>query len=291
MRRWVAVAAGLSLFATDAAAYSSIDFGNLEDGVRLTSRDDGLFAYTEEVQTGTVLVSGVPTKRVRTVDGIYIGDESYLTNDALGFRLHREAYPPPDSDEFLFTTPAVALPGTFTLGQVFGQNDAAVSYIFPGFGTFPMLYDSSAQVIGIETVIVPAGTFTAVRVDNDFTIFGTIDGEFVSTGGPASDWYVRNLGVVKSAGSVDGEPFVTELMSHNVALCGDLTQDGVVAASDVALYRSALAGAATLTATQLGRCTTIAPQGPCDVRDLAVLRREVFGPLLAPGISRACKTP
>jgi hypothetical protein len=149
----------------------------------------------------------------------------------------------------------------------------------------------SGQVVGIETVTVPAGTFTAVRVDTTLTIFGTIQGQFISTTGTSSDWYVRHLFPVKSVGTVDGTPYTSVLTSHNVTLCGDLTQNGVVAESDVALYRSALAGAVTLTAPQLARCTTIAPTGPCDVLDLTVLRREVSGPLLAPGVSRACLSP
>ena len=291
MRSWLALAVGLSVGASNASAYSSIDFSNLEDGVRHTSRDDGVSIYTEEVQAGTVLINGVQTKRVLTLDGIDAGTNEYGTNDALGLRLHRISFPPPDSDEFGFTTPAIDLPGSFTVGQMFGQNDAAVSYFVPGFGTFPLLYDNSAQVIGIEVVVVPAGTFTAIRIDGTMTIFGTIDGEFVSTGGPASDWFVRNVGVVKSAGVIDGVPYLTELMSHNIGLCGDLSQDGVIAASDVAVYRSALAGATALNATQLARCATIAPPSPCNVRNLAVLRREVSGPLLAPGVSRACKPP
>lgn len=80
-------------------------------------------------------------------------------------------------------------------------------------------------------------------------------------------------------------------MSHNIGLCGDSSQDGVIAASDVAVYRSALAGGTVLNATQLARCATVAPVSACNVRDLVVLRREVSGPLLAPGVSRACKPP
>lgn len=84
----------------------------------------------------------------------------------------------------------VVLSGSFSVAQTFGQDDGVISYVVPGVGTFPLLYDLSAQVIGIETVVVPAGTFTASRVDDTFTIFGKVDGAFISTGGPATDWYV-----------------------------------------------------------------------------------------------------
>jgi len=291
MRFWLALVAGLSVSATNASAYSSIDFSNIESGSRQTSRVDGVSIFTEEVQAGTYPIDGVQTKRILTLDGVNAGASDFVTNDALGLRLHRINYPPPESDVFRFTTPLVGLPGTFTVSQTFGQDDGGVSYVVPGFGTFPLLFDYSGQVIGIEVVVVPAGTFTAIRVDSDLTIFGTIDGEPVSTGGPGSDWFVRNLGAVKSSGVTDGEPYLVELMSHNIGLCGDLTLDGVIAASDVAVYRSALAGSTTLNGTQLARCATVAPVSPCNVRDLAVLRREVSGPLLEPGISRACKPP
>ncbi len=291
MRTGLALAVVLALLATDAAAYSSVDFVNLETGTQFVFLEDGAFSTTLAVQSGTVLVNGVATKRVRVVAGIDLGYEEYYTNDALGFRTHRTLEPAPDLDGFLFDTPYVALPGTFELGDSFGQNDAPVTYVYPAFGSFPLQYDVSGQVMGIETVVVPAGTFTAIRVDTTLTTFGTIEGEFISVSGTTSDWYVRNLLPVRSAGTIDGEPYLSELTSHNVLLCGDLTQNGVIAASDVTIYRSALAGAVALTAPQLARCNTIAPGGPCDVRDLAVLRREVSGPLLPPGISRACLAP
>jgi hypothetical protein len=290
MRSWLAPAAVLALLATDAAAWSSTEFVNLETGTQVVFLEDGALSTTEQVQPGTVIVDGVATKRVRVVAGVDVGWESFYTNDGSGFRLHRIVAPPPDSDGFLMNTPIVALPGTFTTGQSFAQNDAPATYFFPGVGSFPMQYDISSQVVGIETVVVPAGTFTALRVDSTLVMSGTIFGEFVSTASTSSDWYVRHLLAVKSAGEIDGEPYTTELTSHNVVLCGDLTQNGVVAASDVALYRSVLAGAAAFTSPQLARCNAIAPTA-CDVRDLTVLRREVSGPLLAPGASRACVTP
>ena len=291
MRTRIALAAALSLLAADAAAWSSVEFANLETGTQAVYLEDGVFSSTLAVQPGTVLVNGVATKRVRAVAGVDVGDEGYYTNDGLGFRTHRTIAPPPDLDGFLFDAPYVNLPGSFAVGDSFAQNDAPVTYVYPAFGSFPLQYDLTGQVVAIETVVVPAGTFTADRVDTTFTTFGTIEGEFISITGTSSDWYVRNLLPIKSAGVIEGEPYSTELTSHNVVLCGDLTLNGVVAASDVALYRSALAGAVTLTSPQLARCDTIAPGGPCDIRDLSVLRREVSGPLLAPGVSRACLTP
>ncbi len=286
----LALAAALALLAADAAAWSSTEFVNLETGTQAVFLEDGAISSTEQVQSGTVLVNGVATKRVRTVAGPDLGWEDFLTNDGSGFRGHRSVAPPPDSDGFLFNTPFVSLPGTFSTGQSFAQNDATATYFYPGVGSFPMQYDVSSLVVGVETVVVPAGTFTALRVDSTLVITGTIFGEFVSTSSTGSDWYVRHLMAVKSAGTIDGEPYTTELTSHNVVLCGDLTLNSVVAANDMAVYRSALAGALAFTSPQLARCNTIAPTG-CNVRDLAVLRREVSGPLLAPGVSRVCVTP
>ena len=69
MRLWFALAVVLSLFATDAAAYSSVDFTNLETGVQGTFLEAGL-STTEVVQPGTVLVNGVATKRLLIVAGL-----------------------------------------------------------------------------------------------------------------------------------------------------------------------------------------------------------------------------
>lgn len=106
---------------------------------------------------------------------------------------------------------------------------------------------------------------------------------------------MRHLGSVRSDGLSDGEPFLSELWSHDLELCGDLTLDGAVGNADIDLLREALAGAETLELGALERCPTTARSGPapesCDILDLIVLSREIDGGLLGPGTSRDCSNP
>jgi hypothetical protein len=75
------------------------------------------------------------------------------------------------------------------------------------------------------------------------------------------------------------------LVERAGAFCGDLDLDETLAAADVALLRGHLAGG-VLGAEALARCTVIAPQRPCDIRDVAVLRRALAP--LEPGVAQVC---
>ncbi len=77
------------------------------------------------------------------------------------------------------------------------------------------------------------------------------------------------------------------LVERAGAFCGDLDLDEALAAPDVALLRGHLAGG-SLGAEALARCTVIAPQRPCDVRDAVVLRRALGPAPLAPGVAQVC---
>ena len=92
-----------------------------------------------------------------------------------------------------------------------------------------------------------------------------------------------------SIGTNDDGPFITELVSTNLELCGDVADDGFVDPEDVALFRDVLAGLAAFTPAGEAKCTVIDPPSDCDLLDLTVTRREIEGPLLAPGISQDCR--
>ncbi len=141
----------------------------------------------------------------------------------------------------------------------------------------------------MEQVVVPAGTFQALRVDFTLTESVTVNGQTFVVSGPGSDWGVRNLGSVRSIGMPDGDSFISELVSTNLELCGDVADDGFVGPEDVALFRDVLAGLAAFTLAGEAKCTVIDLPSNCDLLDLTVIRREIEGPLLAPGISQVCE--
>jgi uncharacterized membrane protein len=88
--------------------------------------------------------------------------------------------------------------------------------------------------------------------------------------------------------SGDREGFVARIPVPP-ALCGDVNEDLSLGPLDVDAFRSALADpAGAPLGTGEDRCTVIGPLRPCDVRDVVVLRREVEGPLMAPGVLQIC---
>ena len=74
------------------------------------------------------------------------------------------------------------------------------------------------------------------------------------------------------------------------ALCGDVVVDEVLNASDVSAYRALLAdpAGAALAVEGSRRCTVVGPARPCDVRDVAILRRKLATPGQPPGIAQVC---
>ena len=72
------------------------------------------------------------------------------------------------------------------------------------------------------------------------------------------------------------------------ALCGDVSQDGVLGATDTQLIRGFLAQtpAGVLSFAAQERCNTIGQPGPCDIVDVTVLRRRLAG--LGPGVQPTC---
>ena len=92
------------------------------------------------------------------------------------------------------------------------------------------------------------------------------------------------------------EPFVPDYVIDLVGaardaanICGDLTNDLLVKGDDVDDFRELLAfGECPVGSSCTGRCNVISPVRPCDVLDLAVLRRAVEGPNLGPGLVQTC---
>ena len=73
--------------------------------------------------------------------------------------------------------------------------------------------------------------------------------------------------------------------------CGDLSDDGTVDASDVALYRAYLANpsGSPLGAAAQRKCRVRGSGAPCDVAQVTVLRRALATPIpLGPGIAQVC---
>ncbi len=175
--------------------------------------------FWEALQNGTTTIT---TEVVRTegttfvlqdTGGEFSGSTQNLTNDANGLRLHQLFISDPvDPDITAIFTPALTLSNAeVDAGDVLNFS-GGVSFSVEGFGTFGLDYSATSNVIGLETVTVPFGTFDALRIDSSFTISGTIDGMFISETSSGTDWLGFRTGFVKSIS--DGDTF--ELVNTNV---------------------------------------------------------------------------
>ncbi len=284
----VLVLALSSSFAQDAAAFRSVDFQPLKPGDSWTYLEDFVSTGIETVLLGTELVNGVPTRPIESMGEPNTIGRTFYTNDARGLRVHQDLVPDPDGFVFVFTTPITELPATFEIGTVFPSAGDLV-FTLSGFGTAPGDYSYTVEVIGVEPVAVPAGSFNALRIDWTLriTVVGPAGTATLNSSG--IDWWARNLGVVRSIETADGDTSIFELVSTNLQLCGDVADDGFVGPEDVTLFRNVLAGLASFTTLGEAKCTVTDQPSDCDLLDLTVIRREIEGPLFAPGISQLCE--
>lgn len=212
--------------------------------------------------------------------------------------LHRSLKPWGDPPQGGCTGCAGALTRTHaTFPTIPWTTEGAGSYA--GSGTDPLEYHPS----GTADLALTADATVALNALNERLSFG---------GGAIADafrfWFdnpAQNFGyavevVGPSSGgtaffaaeSEGGENGIVLSVTFAVApnaSCGDVSLDNALDAADVALYRAQLADpAAALSAAGEARCGVIDAALPCDLRQLVVLRREVEGSALAPGIANVC---
>lgn len=69
------------------------------------------------------------------------------------------------------------------------------------------------EMIGLEEVTVPAGTFEAMRVETQMSMIMTVAGQTTTTTWPMTSWYARDVGLVKSVSTLNSHPTTTELVA------------------------------------------------------------------------------
>lgn len=183
----LSVALALGLGGPASATFVMADYQPLGVGFEWTYDDGSVTTVTRQERVGTQLTFVL---REST------GDSVNLTNDAAGFRLHA-----------LFTPAGLGLPSSFTTfmppfvlanavvdtGQTINSS-GSIALAISGIGTFPLSYTGSAQIVGIERVSVPLGTFDALRIDSSFRIFGDLLGTPIDETVLGFDWYGRKRG-------------------------------------------------------------------------------------------------
>src|SRR5205809_1518047 len=146
------------LFSAQAAAFVSAPYFPLPDGATWTYNvSDGTTSTTEtRTVAGTRSFNGAQVKIIRD----QTGSENYFTNDDAGVRVHGALFVDPvngnETDTYSPPVPFAARDSIIGT-QVSGSGTATG---VQGSTTFTLNYTSASTPLAIETVTVPAGTFT-----------------------------------------------------------------------------------------------------------------------------------
>src|SRR6266480_6778207 len=211
------------LFSTQAAAFASAPYFPLPDGATWTYNvSDGTTSSTEtRTVAGTRSFNGAQVKIIRD----QAGNENYFTNDDAGVRVHGALFVDPvNGNETDTYSPPVP----------FAARDSIIGTQVPGSGsatgvqgsdTITFNYTSGSTPLAIETVTVPAGTFTnAVHVRLTIRYSGVVN--FSAT---LDDWLVAGVGSVRevSTDTTSSTTTTWELRSYAIRRpLADFSGDG-----------------------------------------------------------------
>jgi len=189
---WARIAAGLLaiLLAPAALAFSSGTYYPLPDGASWTYSSSLNGTVTSTV-TGSGDFNGATVRIVHDSTG----DESFYTNGAQGVYLHGALFADPvNGNEIDVYTPPVKVAAPETSVGAMATGSGTVTAYVGGMPIVMASYSSTATVVGLENVTVPAGTFQdAVHVQLVVNLtYGITWQQTVDL------WLARGIGAVKS---------------------------------------------------------------------------------------------
>jgi len=191
--------------------FSTGSYFPLSAGALWTFQSNGSGSYTTTVLPGTANINGTDTKMLQYWDGAV----DYFTNDGYGIRLHAEYLPGDESipESFgIFNPPIKIAEADSTLGvPVYSSGTATVQ--ITGYGSFIFNYTSTVMPQAFESVTVPAGTFTALRVQWTQNIWGTVYGTPIRQIRNVTYWMAQNIGPVKQI-----DPYTTSTLIYSTLI-------------------------------------------------------------------------
>jgi PKD repeat protein len=161
------------------------------------------------------------TKTALRTGGEFSGTIINLTNNANGINRYREFSPNVFIEDVGFqditvtySPPLKFAKATSTVGEIFNST-GILDYTFSSLGTYPLNYDSTTKLVKFENITVPAGSFATVKIQNSITIYGYINGQYLSIPITGVSWYAKYIGSVKSIQTSNGVQTTQELTSIN----------------------------------------------------------------------------
>src|SRR5205809_1059765 len=216
------------LFSAQAAAFASAPYFPLPDGATWTYNvSDGTTSSTEtRTVAGTRSFNGAQVKIVRD----QAGNENYFTNDDAGVRFHGALFVDPvaGNETDTYSPPVPFAARDSIIGTPVSGSGSATGV--QGGTTITLSYTSASTPLAIETVTVPAGTFTnAVHLRLTINYSGVVDGIPVNYSAMLDDWLVANVGSVRevSTDTTSSTTTTWELRSYAIRRpIADVNGDG-----------------------------------------------------------------
>lgn len=223
----VEILAGQS-WAIDMSNYFPLDSGN-----SWTYLENGNQYIIDTVLDGTYPLNGSATKIISSSED---NSKNYFSNDSYGIRQHKMVLSDYLNGQYTTITavlnpPFVHAYPTANIGDKVNTS-GTVSFTISGLGTYLLNYHGNSAILGYETVTVPYGTFDTLKISDDLTISGYIEGEWFSSVSSGYSWFAEYIGEVKYY-YVDEETTDTGvLVDTNVTLPPDTDGDGIYDKSD-----------------------------------------------------------
>lgn len=187
--------AWLSLFLSGMAfAFETAPYFPLGIGDSWTYRVDGGPSTLTYAVSGTTSFNG---RTVKILSSQPDGGDEYYTNDANGIRLHGGAFDLEGISATITMNPPVMLAAAnATIGVTASTRGEVVTTVV-GAGSLRLGYATTSTPLRFETVTVPAGSFTALRLEETDNISGWLNGVWFQEVARSTYWLVSGIGVVK----------------------------------------------------------------------------------------------
>jgi len=193
----------------------------MESGMAWTYLEDDINSFTYSVLEGTTFINGFETKTILLTSGDDSGSSLNQSSNSSGIIRYKEFTPNIfiegvgfEDLTITYNPPRKLANATATIGEIVNSS-GVFDYTLSSLGTYQLNYDVTSKFVKFENIIVPAGSFLAIKLQEFITIDGYINGQYLSQTATSINWYAKYIGEVKSIFTKDGIQTTTELVSIN----------------------------------------------------------------------------
>ena len=191
------------------------DYYPLLPGTVWSYQEAGEKQPTITVAQSTEKVLGKETRLVLYAGGTLPDRQENYSNSTDGLLFHRLFYVNSrgEGNTVLFETPLVMARAVTAVGSILStKGKASVKRVYPddneNWIETEADFQATSEIVGFETVTVPAGTYTALQIRRSLSL-KALDQSISTT---STFWFAKTIGIVKEVSSISGTEVSTELI-------------------------------------------------------------------------------